>query len=53
MDSEICGITNNRVKTLGKCTLPIKFCNARDNRSHVIKVEHSFHVIEGIKVLIV
>ena len=49
IDSEICGITNNRVKTLGICSLPIKFCNARDNRPHV-KVEHSFHVVEGISV---
>ena len=49
IDSEIRGITNNRAKTLGICTLPIKFCNARNNRPHV-KVEHSFYVIEGISV---
>ena len=49
MDSEICSIKNNCVKKLGICTLPIKFFNARDNRPHV-KVEHSFHVVEGISV---
>ena len=49
IDSEICGIINNRVKTLGIRTLPIKFCKARDNRPH-LKVEHSFHFVEGISV---
>ena len=49
IDSEICVITNNRVKTLGICTLPIKFCNVRDNRPHV-KRDHSFHVVKSISV---
>ena len=49
IDNDICGITNNRVKLLGICTLPIKFCNTHDNRPH-INVKHSFNVVEGISV---